>query len=78
MAGYQDVLKLAPSNAEAKKRATFCHYMDQGKSQLAAGKLADAAASFDQALKIYPTDATAKRLLQQAQQPPPAPKPKKK
>jgi tetratricopeptide (TPR) repeat protein len=78
LAGYQDVLKLAPTNAEAKKRASFCQYMDQGKSQLAAGKLAEAAASFDQALKIDPTDANAKRLLQQAQQPPPAPKPKKK
>ena len=78
LSGYQDVLKLAPTNAEAKKRASFCRYMDQGKTQLAAGKLADAAASFDQALKIDPTDANAKRLLQQAQQPPPTPKPKKK
>jgi hypothetical protein len=74
--GYQDVLKLAPTNAEAKKRASFCQWMDQGKSQLAAGKAADAVASFQQALKIDPNDASAKQLLQQAQQS--QPKPKKK
>jgi hypothetical protein len=77
--GYQEVLKLAPTNAEARKHASFCHWMDQGKSQLAAGKAADAAASFRQALRIDPNDANAKQLLQQAQQSQPAPpKPKKK
>jgi tetratricopeptide (TPR) repeat protein len=74
--GYQDVLKLVPTNAEAKKRSTFCQWMDQGKSQLASGKAADAVASFQQALKIEPNDANAKQLLQQAQQS--QPKPKKK
>jgi tetratricopeptide (TPR) repeat protein len=78
LAGYQDVLKLVPANAEARKRASFCQYMDQGKGQLAAGKAAEAAASFQQALRIDPADATAKQLLQQAQQSQPAPKPKKK
>jgi tetratricopeptide (TPR) repeat protein len=74
--GYQEVLKLAPTNAEAKKRSTFCQWMDQGKSHLAAGKAADAVASFQQALKIDPNDANARQLLQQAQQS--QPKPKKK
>lgn len=74
---YQEVLKLAPANAEAKRQAQFCQLMDQGTKQLAGGKRAEAAASFEQALKIDPTDANARRLLQQAQQPPPA-KPKKK
>jgi tetratricopeptide (TPR) repeat protein len=74
--GYQDVLKLAPANAEAKKRSTFCQWMDQGKNQLASGKATDAVASFQQALKIEPNDANAKQLLQQAQQS--QPKPKKK
>ena len=63
---YQEVLKLAPANAEAKKRSTFCQWMDQGTRHLANGKLADAATSFDQALKIDPTDDNAKKLLQQA------------
>jgi tetratricopeptide (TPR) repeat protein len=75
---YQDVLRLAPTNAEATKRSRFCQFMDQGSKQLAAGKTADAAASFDQALKIDPTNADAKRLLQQAQQAPAPPRPKKK
>jgi tetratricopeptide (TPR) repeat protein len=73
---YQDVLRLAPTNAEARKRGQFCQYMDQGSKQLVAGKLADAAASFNQALAIDPNDANAKRLLQQAQQPPARPKKK--
>jgi YD repeat-containing protein len=68
---YQDVLAIAPANAEAKKRSTFCQWMDQGKRQLAGGKLSEAASSFEQALKIDPNDANAKKLLQQA-------KPKKK
>lgn len=63
---YQEVLKLAPTNAEAKKRSTFCQWMDQGSRQLANGKLADAATSFDQALKIDPNDENAKSLLKQA------------
>ncbi|HKA08772.1 MAG TPA: tetratricopeptide repeat protein, partial [Gemmataceae bacterium] len=70
---YQDILKLAPSNMEAKKRSSFCQWMDQGSRQLAAGKLSEAAVSFDQALKIDPSDENAKRMLQQAQA-----KPKKK
>lgn len=74
---YQDVLKLAPTNADAKKQAVFCQWMDQGVKQLAAGKKAEAAASFEQALKIDPTDMNAKRLLAQANAKPPE-KPKKK
>jgi tetratricopeptide (TPR) repeat protein len=78
---YRDVLKLEPANAEAKKRAPFCQWMEQGKSHLANGKASDAAASFEQALKIDPNDANAKKLLQQAQQqgqPQPKTPPKKK
>jgi len=70
---YQEVLKLAPANAEAKKRSTFSQWMDQGSRQLAAGKLAEAEASFEQALKIDPADENAKKMLQQAR-----PKKKKK
>jgi predicted TPR repeat methyltransferase len=66
---YQEVLKLAPANAEAKRGADFCRWMDQGSRQLVAGKLAEAAASFEQALKIDPHDENAKRLLQQARPP---------
>jgi tetratricopeptide (TPR) repeat protein len=66
---YQEVLKLAPANAEAKKGADFSRWMDQGSRQLVAGKLAEAAASFEQALKIDPQDENAKRLLQQARPP---------
>jgi tetratricopeptide (TPR) repeat protein len=73
---YEQVLKLAPTNAEAKKQSQFCQYMDQGVKQLNAGKKDDAAASFQQALRIDPTDDNAKKLLAQAQTP--APKPKKK
>ncbi|MSR53727.1 MAG: tetratricopeptide repeat protein [Gemmataceae bacterium] len=63
---YQEVLKLAPTNPDAKKQAVFCQWMDQGQRQLAAGKLAEAATSFEQALKIDPVDANAKKLLAQA------------
>jgi tetratricopeptide (TPR) repeat protein len=63
---YQDVLKLSPTNAEAKQQAVFCQWMDNGKRQLAAGKNTDAAASFDQALKINPSNADAKKLAAQA------------
>ncbi|HKB00873.1 MAG TPA: tetratricopeptide repeat protein, partial [Gemmataceae bacterium] len=63
---YQEVLKLSPTNADAKRGASFCEYMDRGTRDLAAGKLAEAAASFEQALRIDPQDENARRLLQQA------------
>lgn len=64
--GYQEVLKLAPANAAARKQARFCQLMDQGKQLLAAGKPVLAAQSFQQALQIDPADANARRLLQEA------------
>ena len=73
---YDQALKLAPTNAEAKKQKEFCQWMDQGVRQLNAGKKDDAAASFQQALRIEPADDNAKKLLDQAKTP--APKPKKK
>lgn len=63
---YQEVQRLAPANAEAKRRALFCFHMDSGKKDLAAGKLADAATDFEQAVKLDPTNADAKKLLAQA------------
>ena len=74
---YQEVLKLAPTNARAKRQAVFCQWMDQGVRQLGAGKTAEAATSFQQALKIDPTDANARQLLKQAQGKPKE-RPKKK
>jgi Tfp pilus assembly protein PilF len=71
------VLKLAPTNAEARTRSAACENMIDGKRNLAAGKLAQAAKDFEDALKIDPNNADAKRLLQEAQ-PKPQPKPKGK
>jgi tetratricopeptide (TPR) repeat protein len=71
---YQEVLKVAPNNPDAKRGAAFCQWMDQGTRDLAAGKLPEAAASFEQALKIDPQDENARSLLQQAR---PAKKKKK-
>src|SRR5262245_64977554 len=36
---YQEVMKLAPGTAEAKKRSNFCKWMEQGSRQQAGGKL---------------------------------------
>lgn len=64
--GYDDVLKLAPTNAEARTRGAFCQNMADGKRNLAAGKLGLAAKDFEDALAIDPGNADAKKLLQQA------------
>lgn len=63
---YQEVLKLAPTNAEAKSRSTFCLWVAQGQRDLSMGKFAEASANFEQALKLFPNDANAKKLLAQS------------
>lgn len=63
---YQEVLKLSPTNAEAKKRSDFCAWMVQGQRELAAGKFPEATTNFENALKLFPTDANAKKFLGQA------------
>ncbi|WP_020468537.1 tetratricopeptide repeat protein [Zavarzinella formosa] len=60
---YQEVLKLSPANAEAKKKSDLCAWMVQGQRDLAAGKFPEASVSFENALKLYPTDANAKKFL---------------
>jgi len=62
---YQEVLKLGP-NPEAKKKSDFCAWVIGGQRDLAAGKTAEAAVGFENALKLYPGDANAKKLLGQA------------
>ena len=63
---YKEVLALAPANAEAKKRSTFCLWMEQGRKDLAAGKFAEATQNVNEALKIDPNNANAKQMLQSA------------
>ena len=63
---YQEVLKLSPANADAKKKSDFCAWMVQAQRDIAAGKFPEAAGSIENALKLYPADANAKKLLAQA------------
>ncbi len=63
---YQEVLKLSPANADAKKKSDFCAWMVQAQRDIAAGKFPEAAAGIENALKLYPADANAKKLLAQA------------
>ena len=63
---YQEALKLAPANAELKKKIEFCKGMDGAIKDLAAGRFGEATIGFDLSLKLYPTDANAKRYLEMA------------
>jgi tetratricopeptide (TPR) repeat protein len=68
---YQSALKLAPNDATAKVRASFCSAMIQGHRDLAAGKFAEAVIAFDQALRLDPKSADAKKALALARAGPP-------
>ena len=60
---YQEIIKLAPTNADAKKKSDFCAWMAQGQRELAAGKFPEAVTNIENALKLDPNDANAKKLL---------------
>ena len=62
-AHYQEALKLAPTNAELKKKVDFCKAMADSIADLNAGKFAEATIGFDLALRLYPADANAKHYL---------------
>ncbi len=63
---YRDALKLAPTNADVKKKVDFTALMVSGVRDLSAGRFPNAASEFDQALKLYPNDANAKHYAQLA------------
>ena len=56
------------SNQEAKAQASFKLALDAGRNSLSAKNYKDAVTAFNNALQLNPGDATAKQLLQQAQQ----------
>jgi tetratricopeptide (TPR) repeat protein len=55
------------TDPDAKKKADFARLMDQGQKLLTAKRYADAASTFQDALKLMPNDPTAKAALQKAQ-----------
>jgi tetratricopeptide (TPR) repeat protein len=63
---YRDALKVAPTNADVKKKVDFTALMASGQRDLSAGRFPNAASEFDQALKLYPNDANAKHYAQLA------------
>jgi tetratricopeptide (TPR) repeat protein len=69
VAAYQTALHWVPGDAKAAaglRSAEYLLHMSEGMKLLAAKRFADAAKEFEEALKLFPTSADAKKYLEKA------------
>ena len=63
---YAGAMRIAPLNADLKRKADFCRAMAQGQIDLTARRFPQAVSDFEQALQLDPNSAEAKAALQAA------------